>query len=402
MKQILEHKTKEIVDIISNHDFNNLSILSGNTGSLFLLSYYAEYTKEDKYLEKVEEIIVEMYNKIQNGEYYLNFSYSNGLTGFLWAINNLNESGHIDIDINEYFEDTIPLIYEFIFEKSSEGDFDFLHGALGPVCFLLDTIHLFPNNVTVIKEFNRILLEKGITDSKQETLYFTSKIKKSDGKNEDVINLSLSHGMAAIINYLTRCIATPEIKSEELEIALKQIIKFYRLHQNPIKDKMSYFPSWVELKEHQVSTSRMAWCYGDLGIGLAFYKAGEALADFELKDFATELLKHSINRKELNEENIVEGNFCHGSSGLVETYRGIYQTTNEKIFLEASQYWLKVTLDLAVHQDGYAGYKAYNGKDKVYQNDGTLLEGATGIALVFLETLLEKPLPWKKALMLYN
>ncbi|NJM79927.1 MAG: hypothetical protein HC854_10465 [Flavobacterium sp.] len=72
------------------------------------------------------------------------------------------------------------------------------------------------------------------------------------------------------------------------------------------------------------------------------------------------------------------------------------------MFLDASNYWLQVTLDLAVHEDGYAGYKTYNGLHKEYHKDCSLLEGATGIALVFLETLLEKPLPWKKSLMLLN
>ncbi|NJM79928.1 MAG: hypothetical protein HC854_10470 [Flavobacterium sp.] len=332
MKQTLENKTKEIVALISNYDFNNLSILSGNTGSLFLLSYYAEFTKDEKYLEKVEEIILQTYNKIQNGEYYISFTYSNGITGFLWAINNLNESGYIDIDLKEYFGDVIPLIYEFIFEKIEEGDFDFLHGALGPAGFLLDTIDIFPNNIEVIKVFNKLLLEKGVYNESSETLYFTSKVIKNDNEYEKVINLSLSHGMAAIIHYLTRCLTIPEIKSNELVVALNQIIKFYKVHQNPTEYNKSYFPSWVALHDHKASNSRMAWCYGDLGIGLTLYKAGEVLNDLSLKNYAYDVLKHSTYRKVPFEENIVEGNFCHGSSGLVETYRSIYQITMMKCF----------------------------------------------------------------------
>ena len=107
---------------------------------------------------------------------------------------------------------------------------------------------------------------------------------KNDDEYEKVINLSLSHGMAAIIHYLTRCLTIPEIKSNEIAIALKQIIKFYELHQNPIEYSNSYFPSWVALQNHQPSNSRMAWCYGDLGVGLTLYNAGEVLNDSNLKD----------------------------------------------------------------------------------------------------------------------
>jgi lantibiotic modifying enzyme len=191
-----------------------------------------------------------------------------------------------------------------------------------------------------------------------------------------------------------------ELYSEVLVEALKRIINVYRLNQNPIATNASYFPSWVKLENHQPFTSRLAWCYGDLGIGTELYRAGEALNDIELKEYALTILKHTVQRREVVKENVADGNFCHGSCGLSEVYRSIYQLTKEQLFLETADYWFNVTLDLAVHEDGIAGYKTYLGGKKIYEYNSSLLEGATGVGMVFMATLLQKELPWKKALML--
>lgn len=402
MKEILEEKTKIIVDKIANHNYNNMSLLSGNTGSLFLLSYYAEYTKNDEYLEIVEAIIVDTYNKINEATYYLDLGYSNGVTGFLWAINNLLESGHIDIDFDDYFSEVIPRISSFMMSKMEEGNYDFLHGALGPANFLLDIATRFPECYTFLKVFNEKLIQKGIYNKSNNTLYYTSSVLKDKNETEEVINLSLSHGMASIMHYLIRCLEHKELHSEVLIKTLTQIINFYKIHQNPnpVNDDMSYFPSWIKLQNHIPFTSRLAWCYGDLGVGTELFKAALFLNDNELKKYALEILKHTTKRRELKKENVVEGNFCHGSCGLTDVYRTIYKLTKDEIFLETANYWLQITLDLAVHEDGIAGYKTYLGGQKVYKNNSSLLEGATGIAMVFLETLMEKDLPWKKSLML--
>ncbi|WP_445721773.1 lanthionine synthetase C family protein [Flavobacterium sp.] len=400
MKEIVEQKTKEIVEIIMDHNYNSMSLLSGNTGSLFLLSYYAEHTKDDKYLEVVEEIIVDLYTNINNGNFHLDFSYSNGVTGFLWALNNLLESGHIDIDFDSYFSDSIPSIANYMMEKTEEKDFDFLHGALGPANFLLDIAKKFPICFAFLNEFNDKLIASGIYNPTQNTLHYISPILKGAGEKENVINLSLSHGMAATMHYIVRCLQHEELYSEVLVEALKRMINVYRLNQNPIATNASYFPSWIKLENHQPFTSRLAWCYGDLGIGTELYRAGEALNDTELKEYALTILKHTAQRREVVKENVADGNFCHGSCGLSEVYRSIYQLTKEQLFLETADYWFNVTLDLAVHEDGIAGYKTYLGGKKIYEYNSSLLEGATGVGMVFMATLLQKELPWKKALML--
>ncbi len=143
----------------------------------------------------------------------------------------------------------------------------------------------------------------------------------------------------------------------------------------------------------------MAWCYGDLGIATAFLLAADVLDDKELKTYALAIAKQTITRLDPVKEVIREGGVCHGSAGLVKMYRNLFRITGLKEFGITADYWLNITLNLASHPDGHAGYKTHY-LEKGFVNECGLLEGITGIGIVFIEELMGKPLTWEKSLML--
>jgi lantibiotic modifying enzyme len=394
MQKELKNKTAEIVDIVAKEKFDSkIGLLSGTAGSLFLLCYYNEYTKSSTYMDIVEQRVMDAFDVI-NDTQFSNLTYSNGLTGFLWALKNLNEHEYIDIDLSDVTDSANPLLGEFMMAKMDAGEYDFLHGSLGVANYFLDAEG--PLAIQLVKEFNQKLFAKSIRDE-EDTLSFLSTVNISD-TIVPVVNLSLSHGMASIIYYLQRCLQNKNIASEEIKKALQQIISFYRKNQNDISVESSYFPSWISNGSPNVK-GRLAWCYGDLGVGLVFYKVADVLNDPELKAYAIKILKNTLTRLDPVKESIKEGGICHGGSGLVKMYRTIYRTTGINDFNSAADHWLKVTLEQAIHADGYAGYKTYAG-ERGYENDCGLLEGVGGIGIVFLEELMGKSLPWDRSLLL--
>lgn len=390
----LKNKTAEIVDIVANEKFDSkIGLLSGTAGSLFLLCYYNEYTKGSAYMDVVERRIMEAFDII-NDTQFSNLTYSNGLTGFLWALKNLSAHEYLDIDLSDVAEAATPLLGDFMMAKMDAGEYDFLHGALGVANYFLDVND--PTAIKLIKDFNTKLLASGIR-SEKDTLSFLSTVM-INGAGVPVINLSLSHGMASIIYYLQRCLENKNIASEELKRSLQQVIAFYRKNQNDPTVEPSYFPSWIQ-EGVPNKNGRLAWCYGDLGIGLVFNRAAEALKDQELKTYSIQILKNTLTRLDPAEESIRDGGLCHGGSGLVKMYRTIYRATGVQAFNVAADHWLNVTLQQATHADGYAGYKTYSG-ERGYENDCGLLEGIGGMGIVFLEELMGKPLSWDKSLLL--
>jgi lantibiotic modifying enzyme len=390
----LKNKTTEIVDIVAKEKFNGkIGLLSGTAGSLFLLCYYNEYAKDSAYMDVVEQRVMDAFDII-NDTHFSNLTYSNGLTGFLWALKNLNEHEYIDIDLSDVTDSATPLLGDFMMGKMEAGEYDFLHGSLGVANYFLDADD--PASIKLIKDFNKKLVSKAIRNE-DDTLSFLSTVNIND-TTVPVINLSLSHGMASIIYYLQRCLQNKNIASEEIKNTLKRIISFYRKNQNDTTVESSYFPSWIQ-EGTPNKKGRLAWCYGDLGVGLVFYKAAVLLNDRELKAYSIQILKNTLTRLDPEKESIKEGGICHGGSGLVKMYRTIHRVTGLPDFNAAADHWLKITLQQATHAEGYAGYKTYAG-ERGYENDCGLLEGVGGIGIVFLEELMGKSLPWDKSLLL--
>lgn len=390
----LKNKTTEIVDIVAREEFDGkIGLLSGTAGSLFLLCYYNEYVKGSTYMDIVEQRVMDAFDVI-NDTQFSNLTYSNGLTGFLWTLKNLKEHEYLDIDLDDVVDSATPLLGDFMMGKLDAGEYDFLHGSLGVANYFLDAED--PAAIKLVKEFNKKLFSKAIHND-DDTLSFLSTVNINDAI-VPVINLSLSHGMASIIYYLQRCLQNKNIASEEIKKTLKQVISFYRKNQNDISVEPAYFPSWINDGTPNAK-SRLAWCYGDLGVGLVFYKAAIVLNDLELKAYSIEILKKTLTRLDPAKESIKEGGICHGGSGLVKMYRNIHRITGINDFNTAADHWLKVTLEQATHADGYAGFKTYTG-ERGYENDCGLLEGVGGIGIIFLEELMGKSLSWDKSLLL--
>ena len=89
-------------------------------------------------------------------------------------------------------------------------------------------------------------------------------------------------------------------------------------------------------------------------------------------------------RTNLVQEGILDGGFCHGSSGVAHIFNRFYLETGREEFNEARGYWLKKTLEFSKEGDGIGGFKMYLGLEDKYVGESNLLEGATGIAMVLL------------------
>ncbi|HET6226621.1 MAG TPA: lanthionine synthetase C family protein [Bacteroidia bacterium] len=389
--QELRAKTKQIVDAVIREDFKNKNgLLSGTSGTLFLLCYYNEYAKDQRCLEIVEKRISDTMDAINDDPEFSDLSYSSGLTGFLWTLENLNAHQYIELDLNEFKEAVHPILNDYMMRQLEEGNIDFLHGALGVANYFLDSGDT--RSIEWLKAFNKQLLTKAILND-DDTISFMTNIYR-ENKAVPVVNLGLSHGMASIIYYLQRCLKLEQLNSPELKRALQQLLLFYKRNQNDITVHPSYFASWVGPEK----SSRLAWCYGDLGIGLTFLLAAETLNDQELKNYSIEILKHTCKRMNLSKEGIKDAGLCHGTTGLVKIYRNLYQKTTIPEFKTAGDFWLQKTIEIATHESGHAGYKTFSIDH--YENDCGLLEGISGVGIVFLEELMRKPLSWEKSLML--
>lgn len=393
MKDI-EKKLKEIANCISEYKKeDDIGLYSGLTGILMFIAYYNRYFGDTGSKKTMNRLLNECCEEICSGSYYT--PYCSGLSGALYALEHLNKYGFIDIDLSEVHKGYTNLLSLSIDIFSREFNFDFLHGATGVALYLLKYGN--SSDLDIVAKYIRKLdttAEKG-----NGCVKWLSDISVDPGRT---YNIALSHGMSSIAIFLSNCLERdlePKL-SKRLLIGITN----YILQQEISCSKYgSYFPYYsIEGDGQNLQKSRMAWCYGDLGIATALRIAGDVLNNESLKDKAIEVMLYATDRSDLESNLVMDAGICHGSAGIAQIFKRMYYTTHNSKFLSANKYWIEETLKLSKwDSDSLAGYKSWEGVEKGWEPNYSFLKGISGIGLALLAYLgNEKDSAWDEILLL--
>jgi lantibiotic biosynthesis protein len=168
---------------------------------------------------------------------------------------------------------------------------------------------------------------------------------------------------------------------------------------------LSYFPSVTEETSKLSKSSRLAWCYGDLGVAISLWHAGKTLNNAIFVNEAIEIIENSTKRIDIDECMVWDAGLCHGSAGVAHIYRQFYHNTGIESFSKASDYWNNITINnLCNHDDGLAGFKTRHFDKKTSQwcwiKDYGFLTGIAGIGLSIISNVSETKLSWDEGLLI--
>ena len=393
-KEIMEQKLHDIFDYLCSNQTNDNTLISGTAGEILFMVYYSRYFQNQKAIETASNKIDQLFDIISKGDG--NPTFANGICGYAWLLEHLVQNNFIEYDLDDLYQNTDEELNQWMCHFIKNKNYDYLHGSVGIANYFLNRNTEKSN--TFLKHFidllSNISIREGETAIKFESIIYNT------GNPFWVFNLGLAHGMTSLIYFFQRCLHHENFKDcPKVKKLFSGINNYYKQNVNDININKSFFPSWVGTNINK--DSRLAWCYGDMGIGITYLNAGYNLNDLEFTQFGTQVLLNTLKRKEIIEENIFDGGICHGSAGLAIIYNYAYQITTHKDFQIASDYWLEVTQNQAIHPDGICGYKSFAGeKEYKYYNQSGLLEGVAGIGLVFLSKLNPAIKGWEKTLMI--
>ena len=111
-----------------------------------------------------------------------------------------------------------------------------------------------------------------------------------------------------------------------------------------------------------------------------------------------DVLKKSTQRLSLTENRVVDAGICHGSAGIALIYYRLYIETQMREFNEATNHWLKQTINFSKYEDGLAGYKT-SLIDEL-KCDYSLLTGISGIGLALISCIEKGNQEWDEMLLL--
>lgn len=381
---------KDIFDLISAspsvNPISNLGLFSGSFGVILFLSHYLLCFKDSKL-----QLLYERYLELcinQLGRESLSYAYCNGLTGVLSCVNFMNKSSLIDVDCSHVEKGYYNTFKNIMSYNISNFNCDLMYGGVGVA---LGYMHNEEFVKSVVAELNKSAIkDKGIVKWK-------SYVSSTQTIGYDI---SLSHGMSSIIIFLARVYKT-NIMRDTVEELLKGVSSYVLSQTINFEMYGSHFPSTSLESCDFVARSQLAWCYGDLGVGIALWQAGEALDDLILCSTALDVLKSSSNRRDLTVEKIDSANICHGSAGIAMIFHYVYSKTSDTMFLDAYYYWCAITLNFKEksgdkHYDLHGNKMPYN-----VRSEYELLEGTAGVGLTLLLPYLPKVShDWRELLLL--
>jgi len=354
------------------------SLFSGNLGLvIYHMNYYTIFndsSSKDRSLNLLQDILY----RVEEGTSTLsNYTLSYGLSGLGIVINQLISEQFIDdgdIDLGNLDE----LIYEWIIDRIKNNDSEFMHGAFGAIRYLSTNSKNTTISTLKFEELVKLLMSKSIT-SDHEGVYFDLFNKFIPEYPKNTINLSLSHGLSGILVILLDLIDKGLIGEAYKNLAY-DIAKYLNGKIEDVNFEKKIYCHADSVVSPDIKgrrNTRLAWCYGDLNQVLAFLRMGQTFQDQYYLSLSHKIGLTTTYRKDFEQTYISDSQFCHGTSGMVEIYRYLYEQTSISEYLDAKNYWLNKTVEY-IETELDSGY--YTEKKRTAE----LLEGLIGVALVLL------------------
>lgn len=390
---------KQILDYIQNweviskeQNVINISLLSGLPGIIMTLIDANAVFPELVSVEKIKTLLKYLLHILNESESFLP-SYCGGIAGLGFFLHNLNEKNdYYNSDYDEILVEVDKVLNDIYTVEIEEDNIDILHGVLG--------IGLYFIKRKKNKEVSEIihLLEKTAIIKENQICW---KVSDRNDKNLFFYDFGLAHGNTGILYFLLKSIKHDILRDKSTKLA-RGLISFFAFNTQKIDiDIYSFYQYKIETtafdsSDYEPVNSRLAWCYGDLGIYHTLLLASSVLEDKVLEKYVIDKLtfiSSRLNKSELTKHQMDSG-FCHGTSGVAFIFKNIYDLTKDECFLKAVDYWTIKTFE-GKDVNSYNGFNVLGYSFPVFENTTqniTLLEGLAGVAAANLKFLSNKPL----------
>ncbi len=360
--------------------------LAGGTTGLALLHAYLERGRPGAghgacASELLDHAIEALGNQVTGPGFYAGFS------GIAWAVDHLRGIGGPDEDANEAIDEAL---IEFLNVPRWGLDYDLVSGLVGYGVYALGRLDRPTGRALALRvldhlEALKVPVEDGWTwATAPELLPAWQRVGSPSG----YYNLGLAHGMPGVVALLGHALAQG-FAPERCRPLLEGALRWMRGQRRP-EGFGACFAAATNIGEPgEPSPTRISWCYGDLGLSVAWLIAARGAGNPAWEAEALEVARLCTRRPP--PEGAADACLCHGFAGNAHLYNRLWQATGEAVFAEAARAWMEVALRFRKPGEGIAGFRAYmpglTGREDPWEDAKGLLEGATGVGLALAAAL---------------
>ncbi len=386
----IENRVVEIDQIVDVHldSVKDIGLYTGLSGYLLHKIILWKYFNNEKYYQDSEKLLNKIFDIIEASEFN-DRSYCSGLAGVGMLIKYLMDHEVFELDGEEILNELDIPILEAINYSTHSNNFDFLYGSTGLGIYLLER----KNIPKYLPQLESLVLKIEKVSVKTEA---GRRLDQLEPYEPEFIgtNFGLAHGLPAIIVFLVKAFRK-NILPDKTKTLAREFVDFIISNKNQNESDISVFPNFItEHEAHKDRYSRLAWCYGDLGIAMSLLQFARLFKDDKVLEFTYEVLKKAAFRQLHSEPHPTTDPFiCHGAAGIAHMFNRAFHYSNIDEIKNASINWTKVVLKF-LNNDAYI--------ESIKNNHERLdvLNGIAGTSLVLLALIATKEPCWDEYFLL--
>jgi class I lanthipeptide synthase len=369
------------------------SISSGSAGLALFYAYLSQVNTtsaaEDKALDWLERSITQMCRQS------LAPALHGGYCGVAWTL------AHVSTAEDRVDDEQFTLVDEGLAERlepPTAGEYDLINGLVGIGVYALERLPS-PAATTCLR---RVIdhLDRTAVHRPSGTCWWTPVERippiQRNQHPEGYANLGVAHGVPGAIGLLAQAVAKG-VAVEQSRRLLSGAVEWLLAQQLPNHPAGRFGYTAGDHSE----LSRLAWCYGDLGIAAVLLSAARAADNASWEREAVQIARLAAQRTLANSA-VQDAGLCHGAAGIGHLFNRLYQTTGQAELLDAARRWFEVTLQLRSTQRGVGGFSAWETRTPQggrWADEAGFLEGAAGVALALLAATSAVEPNWDRVLL---
>jgi hypothetical protein len=215
-------------------------------------------------------------------------------------------------------------------------------------------------------------------------------------------NLGVAHGVPGVLFILSE-IAAVEVEEERALDLLARAMSWFLEQKRPTTSRSrSWFSSWIPTPG-EPPDSRLAWCYGDLGIVAVLHQIARRSRRDDWQQFADRMLENCLAWP-VEVAGVNDAPLCHGAIGNAHIFNRLYQFTGNTKCRDAAINYIEYGLSMRKSEGGVGGFFQYTRPEhdgpSIWEPSPAFLDGALGVALGLLSALTPVEPQWDRMLLL--
>ncbi|HEX4964378.1 MAG TPA: lanthionine synthetase C family protein [Thermoanaerobaculia bacterium] len=369
--------------------------LAGGTAGLALFFSYLDQARPE---EGFDELAMELLEEAvtATAESPLLPSLYSGFSGVGWIMEHLRGRLYEDEEGEDSGEEVAAALAEHVGITPWLGHYDLISGLVGFGVYARERLPRSGGKECLRRVVERLseLAEHGPHGATWLTGPGLMPQREVDLFPAGSYNLGLAHGVPGVIALL----GVAQESGIESQPLLDDAVAWLLAQKLPA-DEESVFGYSVAAGVEQGS-SRVAWCYGDLGIAASLLVAARAIgeSDWEREALA---ITHRAAARSLESSGVIDAGLCHGAAGVAHLFNRLHQATGDPALGDAARRWIDQTLALRTPGVGIGGYQMWvpdEDRNLGWRDDPGFLTGSLGVGLALLAAATEVEPEWDRVL----